>query len=525
MGIPSYFSQIVKSCPAMVKNLRQHKTTFNHLYMDCNSIIYDAVRKIDTNHADFEDKLISEVIVNINSHIELIKPSDTVFIAFDGVAPFAKMNQQRTRRYKSDFMANLDFIEPVKTKEWSTSNITPGTFFMNNLSSRLSRAFLNKKSDYKIIFSGSDEIGEGEHKIFKHIREISNTNQNVIVYGLDSDLIMLSIFHSHLFKDIYVFREAPEFIKSAVSVSDANANEIYLLDITLLQNSILNEMDCKFKDKQRVFDYVFMCFLLGNDFLPHFPALNIRTHGITTLLQTYQKMMGNYEGRYLVSKDNKIQWRNFGIFIKELAKHESTFIANEYATRNKFDKRHWKTESKADREQILLNMPTIHRVEEKYICPDVAHWEERYYLSLFGMERNVENKRKICTNYLEAIEWVFLYYSGNCPDWRWSYEYHYPPLLTDLYNHIPDFDTKFIKQNRKPFPANVQLAYVLPPAQYNLLSENMRSYITNKHPELLNATVEFQWAFCRYFWEAHLKSSHVNLSVLETWEKANICVE
>jgi 5'-3' exoribonuclease 1 len=141
------------------------------------------------------------------------------------------------------------------------------------------------------------------------------------------------------------------------------------------------------------------------------------------------------------------------------------------------------------------------------------------------MERNTENKRKICTNYLEAIEWVFFYYSGNCPDWRWSYEYHYPPLLTDLYNHIPDFDTKFIKQNRKPFPANVQLAYVLPPSQYDLLSENMRLYIRNKHAELLNATVEFQWAFCRYFWEAHLKSSHVNLSVLEKWEKDNICVE
>ena len=506
----------------MVKNLRQHKTIFNHLYMDCNSIIYDAVRKIDTNNAGFEDKLISEVIVNINSHIELIKPTNTVLIAFDGVAPFAKMNQQRTRRYKSSFMANLDFIEPIKTKEWSTSNITPGTVFMNNLSARLSRAFSNSKSGYNVIFSGSDEIGEGEHKIFKHIREISNTNQNVIVYGLDSDLIMLSIFHSHMFKDIYVFREAPEFIKSAVTVSDTNASEIYLLDITLLQNSILNEMDCKFKDKQRVFDYVFMCFLLGNDFLPHFPALNIRTHGITTLLQTYQKMMGNYEGRYLVSKDNKIQWRNFGIFIKELAKHETTFITNEYAARNKFDKRHWKTETKADREQILLNMPTIHRVEEKYICPDVAHWEERYYLSLFEMDRNVENKRKICTNYLEAIEWVFLYYSSNCPDWRWSYEYHYPPLLVDLCNHIPDFDTKFIKQNRKPFPANVQLAYVLPPTQYDLLSENMRLYITKKHPELLNSTVEFQWAFCRYFWEAHLKSSHINLQILETWEKDNI---
>ena len=58
---------------------------FHHLFMDCNSIIYDAVHRIQTENEspeNIEDEIIKCVIENIKKYIALIRPSQTVFIAF-----------------------------------------------------------------------------------------------------------------------------------------------------------------------------------------------------------------------------------------------------------------------------------------------------------------------------------------------------------------------------------------------------------------------------------------------------------
>ena len=57
MGIPSYFSFIVKNYSNIIKNLSYFYDVNNqldHLYMDCNSIIYDAVNKETYNNNDIE---------------------------------------------------------------------------------------------------------------------------------------------------------------------------------------------------------------------------------------------------------------------------------------------------------------------------------------------------------------------------------------------------------------------------------------------------------------------------------------
>ena len=188
--------------------------------MDCNSIVYDAVHNnaFDGDIHKYENIIVDEVINRIDNYINMIRPTKTLYIAFDGVAPLAKMEQQRTRRHKTQFLSQLNFSDSQQTdiQKWNTSAITPGTNFMNLLSDRINNGFNYVKEKYNIqqvIVSGSDQPGEGEHKLFDFLRKNDFKQDNIALYGLDSDLIMLSIFHMHYCNNIYNFREAPEFVK------------------------------------------------------------------------------------------------------------------------------------------------------------------------------------------------------------------------------------------------------------------------------------------------------------------------
>jgi len=543
MGIPSYFSYIIKNYPNIIRNLQSCKTNegFEHLFMDCNSIIYDAVNVLimDEKYShlssnEFESLIIENVISGIEKYVETITPSKSLYIAFDGVAPFAKMQQQRTRRYKSHFMSQNNTSS--KIIQWNTSSITPGTEFMNLLSKRIELHFANKERIFglqKIIISCSNEKGEGEHKLMEYIRTGICMEDKVALYGLDADLIMLSIFHLKYCKNIWVFREAPEFIKSSIPVAVLNDNsDLYFLDIDLLACSIVNEMNCSNPDKHRVQDYVFLCFLLGNDFLPHFPAMNIRTHGIQALMDIYRNTLGNSMDKYFISKTNgSIQWKHVGLFIKEIAKNEHQLLLNEYNVRDKFDKRHWLDTTEKEQNEMILNIPVIYRGIEKYIAPCEYGWEKRYYKCLFDLHNNTKEKnkenydneflKKLCNNYLEGLEWVYKYYSSGCPNWKWKYNYHYPPLFNDLIKYIPHFECDFIvsdKDAQNAFSPELQLSFVLPNSQLGLLPKNIHSFLKNNYSELYPEHYEFQWAFCRYFWESHPLLPDIPIELLEQWD-------
>ena len=60
-----------------------------------------------------------------------------------------------------------------------------------------------KKSNPKIIYSSYKEAGEGEHKIIQYIKTTyQNKKLSHVIYGLDADLIMLSLLNKYSSKII-----------------------------------------------------------------------------------------------------------------------------------------------------------------------------------------------------------------------------------------------------------------------------------------------------------------------------------
>lgn len=214
-------------------------------------------------------------------------------MAIDGVAPRAKLNQQRSRRFRSarDLAeATADMKEEAggKKKEVFDSNcITPGTEFLAKVSVTI-QYFIRKKikedplwHGLTVIFSGHDVPGEGEHKIMQHIREMRNQptyqpNTRHCIYGQDADLIMLGLVtHEPHFT---ILREVIDFNFNFNNKNSLKAVKKFTKesDFQLLHLSVLREyLEIEFCYQQpqwnleRVIDdFVFMTFLVGNDFLP-----------------------------------------------------------------------------------------------------------------------------------------------------------------------------------------------------------------------------------------------------------------
>ena len=328
MGIPKYFSSIIRKYPNVLSPFDTIKKTsdIQHLYIDSNSIIYDSVRTLEHDDItkytgddeEFERRVYDKVIMMIDSYIRYFRPSKSVYITFDGIAPEAKRAQQQLRRAKTKFVRRLLTEQGITEIGWDIVKITAGMPFMEKLSVAIYDAFKHGEDEYhldKLYISATDEFGEGEQKIFDLVRR-QNHKENIVVYGLDADLLMLSMIHIEYCQNIFVCREAPDF-KGIKLFDNHGTDTIYGMNISKLGMCVLDTMNYKEYDARRLLDYCFICFFLGNDFLPHLPGVDIRTNGMEIVMKSYKNIMKNYRTKYLVG-DDKITIPLFQEYIQEL---------------------------------------------------------------------------------------------------------------------------------------------------------------------------------------------------------------
>ena len=128
MGIPGFFKFIKKDYPKCISDSKDFKQKIDFLYFDINGIIHNSKHKnIKIMFAKIKKKF--------ESIIDVVNPN-FIFIAIDGVAPMAKITQQRARRFR-----NL-----TPQNDFDGNAITPGTKFMNELNFFFKEYIKDKKN-------------------------------------------------------------------------------------------------------------------------------------------------------------------------------------------------------------------------------------------------------------------------------------------------------------------------------------------------------------------------------------------
>jgi 5'-3' exoribonuclease 1 len=357
MGVPKFFRWLSERYPSISQLIAENRIPeFDCLYLDMNGIIHNCTHK-DSDSPTFrmtEDQMFIAIFNYIEHLYGKIKPKQLFFMAVDGVAPRAKMNQQRSRRFRTALDAEnakekaiAQGIEMPKEDPFDSNCITPGTDFMARLTQQL-KYFINKKisedvewQGVDIVLSGHEVPGEGEHKIMEQIRQAKaqpgyDPNVRHCLYGLDADLIMLGLLsHDPHFS---LLREEVTFGRQTQKKSkELEHQNFYLLHLCIVREYLeLEFQDLKNKDSGVVFDmeriiddFILMAFFIGNDFLPNLPHMHINEGALGLMFNKYKEAlpkMGGYVNEY-----GTINLQRLGILLDHITESEFRFFEAEYS--------------------------------------------------------------------------------------------------------------------------------------------------------------------------------------------------
>lgn len=464
MGIPHYFRKITQQHANVVLNRPPSQQPCDRLFLDYNGVIHNAAARVTKTltQDEFESKTIDNVLEYTRFIIDAANPRKNTHIYIDGVAPFAKISQQRRRRYMSVF-AKQHAHEQSTRAEWDSNAISPGTVFMQKLANAITLAFPECE------FSSSLESGEGEHKIFNYLHYHHESNESVWVYGLDADLIMLALVSPH--RKIYLMREPVHFQNDPRTTQSSNA--FCWLDVDTLRHQIINKYDVD------VSTYVVLAFFLGNDFLPNLSYLDMRTDGIDTLVSAYKHI----QSKPLISVEYHQSARRYALNQNALLELFESLMTNETALYATGHDRYFSANPAVFKSSSarMENYGLCNKDEWMRDMMLVPNWRKKYYTRLFDMSlRGDRTIAQACGSYLDGLSWMIDYYFNKISTSHWAYPYNYSPTITDIRNHIISKEYSPITHDQFPdIPPELQLLLILPIQSSHLLPPTIRSLATD----------------------------------------------
>lgn len=555
MGVPSFFKWLSEKYKDVVKTRLERKSDKKLvLYFDFNGMIHPAVRSDPT--LELKD-MNAAVLKYLDDVLEAIRPDEYV-ICIDGVAPAAKMNQQRSRRYKSAkesrLMRELKIKHQLEVSEQQVdfNMISPGTEFMVSLQKFLNTQLKKRKVGPKWTLLGADVPGEGEHKIMELLRSRTEPEQSLI-HGLDADLIFLSLLNA---PDVTLVRE---------NSVDPLVHPFMFLDVTRLARHLVHTLHPQtpfseipgyrpkhedgdgrhkvdtswYRERHRrlLTDYAYICFFLGNDFVPNVPSLSIRSGGLTEVLVAYKRTVRKSRD-FLVAEDGcSVNLVILQLFFRELAAREQGVLEQILQQhRHSVGRNLRRIEAIVD--PIEKERESMHFIEgtwRKDIRLGTPKWEKQYLKALFHISD--ENKRRyerlvdeVCAQYIRSTLWIIGYYLGTHRNWMHMYGYIAAPPLSELVRYLQHGRTDRVNNcfdDDKPSSPFVQLMSILPYESAGLLPKELGWYMTSKDSPIhwmYPVNVQHETFGKRFLHEVPVLVPPVDHALLETIVEAKLPV-
>lgn len=495
MGVPKLFRTLTFKYPHILSSFTRQK--IEHLFFDLNCLIHPVCASC-TNESEMNIKIV-EYIQNV---VSFVGPTKKIYLFMDGVAPFAKILQQRQRRYKSMYLKKIKRQIDPKSEyfldSWDTNMISPETTFMKNLSKYIQSKLIDNNTKYMMMDTSS--CGEGEHKIVDYI--LNNQVGNICIYGLDADLILLSwvlCIQKGQGIDIHLVREIQHYgiKKSTKPFHYMNINKL----IESFHNDFYSMCKTPFSIDNISSDFIFLTFFLGNDFLPNLFGISLHSNGLNILLDKYiqcKYIIPNFHLTNYKNVHEPIHWNNLLFLFQKLYDDESKILEQFI---NSYLSYHPKQpDFKNEFEKKLYEFEYLKNIKSDPILINTENWEQRYIKRYFYISNTHPSVSKydmfnIVDNYLCGLLWNFKYYFKLDP--KLSYGYNYP------YMNTPPL--KYIIQRMKAQcnnPKNIfRFQYFLnhPYVPYKPIDPNIALSIILPNEKSISQDIQFMCDY-KHFW-------------------------
>ena len=508
MGIPSFYKHLLRKYKGITAGSAAALglASVDLVALDFNCIIYSAMKTMPNAFSPaYEEDLLREVGVWLDRICTMI-PSSTIYIAVDGAVPCAKIHQQRLRRYKSVWLSEQDAALraslglPEKAAGWDRNAITPGTQFMDKMNSFLSRW---AKKQGSAIVSGTDEPGEGEHKIMRFLKMTSA--KNVVIYGMDADLILLGMLKAEQTGrrgQILLVREKDE-------VKDTSQITLQFFAPSTAAEALWKESGSTTSLHSWIFDYVAIMSVLGNDFLPHSLGFSIREDGINELLMALEKCCVATGSRLTLDEmGQKINVEVLQKIFEFLASAEERKVAQWLRQKDKWHPPILKSVDPWERaveERESLPM-TLRQEMFLFAQTKGGGWVKPEWRNLLEEHHFLGRSKDVALAFLQGFAWVHAYYL-DCDkvDASWYYPWSAPPTFKTLASVLLSEGMPFLASTTtgsnyvKPLE---QLVMVLPPQSYHLLPTSIAGKLLRDHFDYVPYSFGMDMFGRRFLWES-----------------------